>query len=368
MTRVSEPLSILVVTARPDQRRSTDVLRLLVEHLEVRPDTRVAVWFLRADTDGGDDEPWPGSRVIDDLRTWWPTRPLFGEGGRRLADALRGARLRAWLQQVRPDVVLLDDGLGDRVLDPWKRAVVRMVRNNPEPPRGAEMEPPPLTTADAFIGSRPEERPDGLPHLVLPVLRRRSVALPMADPSERSRVRSDLGIPEDVQLVVGWGEDAWIDGTDLFVRTLWALGNRYGVEPHGLWLGLSSDRHEADRLRTEADRCGLGNRFHLHPLTAEIQRYAGDAVLLPTRVPGEDTEAILNALCVGQVVVATADNHLPDQAVAMPPLDVEAAATALRDGLSGDRVERFERSRLLDIDEWLDHDGWVDRVARLAGR
>lgn len=368
MTRVSAPLSILVVTARPDQRRSTDVLRLLVEYLERRPDTRVAVWFLRCDPDGGDDEPWPGSRVVDDLRTWWPTRPLVGGAGRRVADALRGARLRSWLREVQPDVVLLDDGLGDRVLDPWQRPVLRAVRTNPEPPRGAEMEPAPLTTGDVVIGSRPVDRDDGVAHLVLPVLRRRSLALPMADPIERNRVRSGLGIPTDVQLVVGWGEDAWIDGTDLFIRTLWALGDRYGVEPHALWLGLSSDRHEADRIRTEAARCGLAERFHLHPLTEEIQRYAGDAVLLPTRVPGEDTELILNALCIGQVVVATEDDHLPDQTVPMPPLDVEAAAAALRDGLAGDRVERFERSRLLDIDQWLDHDGWVDRLARLAGR
>ncbi len=368
MATVSERLSILVVTARPDQRRSTEVLRLLVEYLERRPDARVTVWFLRSDPDGGDDPPWPGSRVVDDLRTWWPTRPLVGGTGRRIADALRGARLRWWLREARPDVVLLDDGLGDRVLDPWPRPVFRAVRTNPDPPRGVEMEPPPLTTGDVVIGSLPVEHDDGTPHLVLPVLRRRSLALPMARPGERTRVRAALGIPEEAQLVVGWGEDAWIDGTDLFLRTLWALGERHGVEPHALWLGLSSDRHEADRIRTEAARCGLADRFHLHPLTEEVQRYAGDAVLLPTRVPGEDTELILNALCVGQVVVATADDHLPDGTVPMPPLDVEAAGEALCDGLAGDRVERFERSRLLDIDEWLDHDGWVDRLARLAGR
>ncbi len=368
MTPVSEPLSILVVTARPDQRRSTDVLRLLVEHLERRSDTRVAVWFLRCDQDGGDDDPWPGSRVVDDLRTWWPNRLLIGGPGQRTAAAIQGLRLRSWLREVDPDVALLDDGLGNRVLDPWPRPVVRLVRTNPEPPRGAEMEPPPLTSGDAVVSAVADRTAGDVPHLQLPVLRRRSLALPMADPAGRRRVRSRLGIPEDVQLVVGWGEDAWIDGTDLFVRTLWALGERHGVRPHALWLGLSSDQHEADRIRTEADRCGLGDRFHLHPLTEEIERYAGDAVLLPTRVPGEDTELILNALCVGQVVVATRDDHLPDQAFAMPPLDVEAAATALRDGLAGNRDERFERSRLLDIDQWLDHAGWVDRVARLAGR
>jgi hypothetical protein len=368
LARVTKPLSILVVTARPDQRRSTEVLRLLVGHLEHHPDTRVQVWFLRADTDGGDDEPWPNSRVVDELRTWWPTRPMVGEGGRRLADALRGARLRWWLRQAGPDVVLLDDGLGDRVLDPWTHRVVRLVRRNPELPRGAEMEPAPLERADAIIDSRPTEHDDGMEHLVLPVLRRRSMALPMADAVERRRVRDALGIGGDEQLVVGWGEDAWIDGADLFIRTLWALGDRYGLRPHALWLGLSSDTHEADRIRTEAARCGLADRFHLHPLTEEIQRYVGDAVLLPTRVPEEDPERILNALCIGQVVVATEDEGLPDQAVPMPPLDVEAAALALRDGLAGDRAERFERSRLLDIDQWLEHDGWVDRVARLAGK
>jgi hypothetical protein len=368
LPRVTEPLSILVVAARPDQRRSTEVLRLLVGYLDRHPDTRVQVWFLRADTDGGDDEPWPGSRVVDELRTWWPTRPMVGETGRRLADALRGARLRWWLRQARPDVVLLDDGLGDRVLDPWTRPVLRLVRRNPEPPLGADMEPPALESADAIVELRPTEHDDGMAHLVLPVLRRRSLALQMADPAERRRIRDTLRIGGGEQLVVGWGEDAWIDGADLFIRTLWALGDRYGVRPHALWLGLSSDPHEADRIRTEAARCGLADRFHLRPLTEEIQRYVGDAVLLPTRVPEEDPERILNALCIGQVVVATEDERLPDQAAPMPPLDVEAAAVALRDGLAGDRAERFERSRLLDIDQWLDHDGWVGRVARLAGR
>ncbi|MFM7062116.1 MAG: hypothetical protein ACKO04_01295 [Actinomycetes bacterium] len=365
---MAEPISVLVVTAQPDQRRSTETLRLLVDYLNRHTAVNVSVWFLRADTDGGDDEPWPGSRVVDDLRSWWLVRPMVGALGARVASGLRGARLRSWLHQVDPAVVVLDDGLCDRVLDAWRRPVVRVVRCNPELPEGAVCEPAPLEHAEAKIVARQSDRQfDGV-QLELPFLRRRGAVLPLAAAAQRERVRAELGIPQGVELVVGWGEDSWLDGTDLFLRTLWALEARYAVTPHALWLGLSSDEHEANRLRVEAGRCGLADRFHLHPLTTEEQRYCGDAVVLPTRLPGEDIEQILNAVCVGQVVVATRHDDLPEQAIAVPPLDVEAAASALREGLAGDRDRRFARSRLLDIDEWLDDYRWVERLTELVAR
>lgn len=37
-------------------------------------------------------------------------------GSKRLAGRLRGQRLRSWFKEVDPDVVILDDGVGCRVL------------------------------------------------------------------------------------------------------------------------------------------------------------------------------------------------------------------------------------------------------------
>lgn len=355
------PLSILIVTAGPDRRRSTEMLHLLVDHLARRPELTVTTWFLRA----GDTEPWPGSRVVDDLRTWWPSR-VIGRRNERLAGAVRGIRLRQWLREVRPDVVVLDDGLGDRVLDGWRRPVVRAIRVNPVGPAAGEMEPPPRSTGDVVIWSRPgRPEPGDVAHLELPELRDCAAARSMVDPRRRSEAIRRLGLPEGVPLVVGWGEDGWLDGTDLFIRSMWALSARHGVEPHALWLGLSSDRHEADRLRTEAGRCGLGDRFHLRPLVEDSDRYLGDAVLLPSRVAG-DPEPMTRALASGLVVVTSDVEGVPPGVTTIPPLDVEAAANALRDALGGDRPARAEHARLLDAELWLDHEQWADRFVRLV--
>jgi hypothetical protein len=364
---MSGQLSILVITAHPDRRHSTEMLHLLVDHLARQPGTRVAVWFLRAGDDADSVDRWPGGRVVDDLRTWWPAQRVGDRLGQRFGASLRGIRLRGWLRAVRPDVVILDDGLGNRVLDAWERPVVRAVRVNPTPPSDAAFEPPSLTTGDLLIGVDAPIRAEGPASLALPALCDGRVPRRMVDHAARTARRRALGLPVGVPLVVGWGEDAWLDGTDLFVRALWALEDRQGIKAHGLWLGLSSDPHEADRMRAEAVRCGLSGRFHLRPITGDADRYVGDGVLLPSRVPG-DIQPMMRALCSGLVVVTTDGDHLPPGTTGVPPLDVDTAAEALGEGLAGDRSTRSEDHRLLDADLWLEHHNWAGQFSRLVRR
>lgn len=335
-------VSVLVVSAFPDDRQSTVELELFLADLDARPGVRTDVWYLRRF-----DQPVPGTRrhVVDSLRTAPGLRQLDRVGAGVVANALRGRLLRRWYREVDPDVVVLDDGLGLRVLDVADPVPPVVVRHNPVPPPFVELEPPALRTGDLTVvaAARAAEFTD---------LHDAYVQLPWSDfvgadagvpyrgAAARDRVRETYGLPTGVPLVVGWGDDGWLDGPDLFVRTLWTLEHRHGIEAHGVWFGLSSDPREADRLVTEAGRCGLSSRFWHRPFVTVEAQSCGDVVLLPYRSPVDPADLAPAMVSGAAVVTFRSTAPVGPGVVRVDELDVEAAGAAVAAALDGGRDDR----------------------------
>lgn len=371
--------SVLVVTALPDERPSTVTLGVIVDELERRPDVRVEVWFLRTFPE---QDPWPGSRDVDSLRRWPVATWLERLVSRRAADLLRGLRLRLWFLRARPDLIVLDDGLGERLLTPRLRqgphrpAIAS--RLNAEPPLHLSWEADPIVHPDLVLRAPNADEPEVRPEVrreaahaadVLPAahVRRYPESLRYRSDREGAAARHRLDLPTGELLVVGWGDDGWIDGPDLFVRALWALEHRHGVRANGVWLGLGSDRHEVERLHAEARRCGVGDRFFQRDDDSLAARLCADAAFLPYRDPGDPFD-LMAALLGGLGVVTFAAAGVVDPIVIeVAPLDIEAAAAALVPLLAGDRdavaAEARRRRRLDVVGDWVDE--LLDRSRRL---
>lgn len=334
---------MLVLTGSPVQREGSENLVMLVDALDSRTDCRATLWYLRA---ARHQRRVPGSRVVDDLRTWAPARALDAAGLVKPASWLRGRRLRRWLREVDPSVVVLDDGMGARVLDPLPQRPGIVVRRNADLPEHPHLEPPPTTDADLVVvpASDPSEPPPGA-QVSVEYPFRFSHGKRFADDSTRREARQALDLPLDEPLVVGWGDDGWLDGPDLFIRVLWALGDRHGQEVHGAWLGLAADPDEAARLGREAERCGVADRFHHRTDDGIAGRLCGDAVLLPYRSAARSDD-VLDAAFSGAVVVTFDAAEVDDPDVrSVRDLDVDAAAAALVAGLAEPRPDRTVRRR-----------------------
>lgn len=355
--------SVLVITPAPDERDSTLNLMDLVEELEQRPN-HVELWYLRT----GNLSPRRGSRVVDSLRTWPPCRALDAVGLRTPAAWIRGRRLRRWLRRAAPDVVVLDDGLGERVIETLRPRPAVVVRLNDEPTEHLHMEQgPPLGRADLWIipptlGS--ERGTTDTPCSIEYGFRRPfriDIGRRFADEGVRREARLGNDLPSDAPLVTGWGDDGWLDGPDLFIRTLWALEQRHGVRAHGAWFGLTADPHEVDRLRDEARRCGVSSRYHHRPNDTVAGRLCGDAVLLPYRSDASEDDAF-EAACSGAVVVAFEAAAISDPAVStVRDLDVEQAAAEIARGLDESRAQRS-----VDTRRRLEPGPLVDDIVALA--
>jgi hypothetical protein len=345
--------SLLVVTAAPDDRPSTTTLRDVVAELRRRRDLDVHLWYLR---DGGRDTG-DADRVVDSLREEEPAATLDRFGMGRAAGVARGRRLRRWFRDDPPTWILLDDGLGDRLLDAVREQPRRILRVNPDPPADASIEPPAARAGDLLIvtdGADPAGR-TAPSRLDLPLLRDHVRGRAARAAAARERVRDGLGVPSDVPLVVGWGEDQWLDGPDLLVRSLWALEAHHGVVAHGLWLGIDPDGDDGVRVLDEARRCGVAARFTLAAEETAERRLCGDAVLLPYRSPG-DPEPVHEALVAGCGVVTFPVWSTDDPGVRLVGhLDVDAAADALVEVLADDRGALAERAeQRYDVGPWVD--------------
>ena len=342
--RDDRPIAVLVLTALPDDRPSTEQLELLIAELRARDNVTVDVWYLRC---LDHQTPPEGRRVVDRLRTTPLLRALDSAGLSMPASAIRGRLLRRWFTTVQPDLVILDDGLGERVLDvlPSKPALV--VRHNSSPPEFAELEPDPrhigdLTIVGAARSAEFENEPSVSLELPWPDPDDTNIGRPFRLESERRRVREHFELPTDVPLIVGWGDDGWLDGPDLFVRTLWALEHRHGIAAHGVWFGMAADAREVSRLKVEAERCGLAERFWHRPTPTVEGRLCGDAVLLPYR-SATDPADLLPAMVAGAAVVTFLSTApVGPGVIRVNELDVEAAASALAEALAEDRSSRIE--------------------------
>lgn len=347
--RAVKATSVLFVTAAPDDRASTHKLERLVSELDRRRDARAALWYLRTSYER---PPAPGTRVVDSLRTWPAAALAKAVGFTRLAAAMQGIRLRVWLRQLQPEVVVLDDGLGLRVVEHMRPRPPTVIRLNAHPPAHLLMEASPVSpeTAELVIAPCGLEPPRELiarwrtEELLTPEAARR--ARRFADRSAVTQARRAMGLPEDELLIVGWGDDGWLDGPDLFVRTLWALERHHNLRVHGVWLGLVSDPDESARLRAEAEWCGVGQRFHHITHSDPAGRYCGDAVFLPYRCPTETIDLMVAACSGSSVVVFEAAASHDPLVKRVPALDVEAAAATLASELGGDRARRADAARL----------------------
>jgi hypothetical protein len=352
---MSGPKSLLVVTAAPDDRDSTRALIEMVATLR-RRGVRVSVWYLRR----ADNEPVDDSKVVDDLRTWAPAARLDAIGSRAMGDRLRGLALRRWFRGAAPDAVLLDDGLGMRVLPLRARRVRRVIRVNPRMPADASYEPPPTSQAQlALVHPTLDPNSVGVPTTVPDTgIRDLTRARAAGTPRSVGRARSVLGIPTAVPLIAGWGSDSWLDGPNLFVRMLWSLEHRCGVAAHGVWFGLSDPEDQRQHF-DEASRCGLSTRFHLRPEGPMELKLCADAVFLPRRRSSGRID-VLDAVASGLGVVEFHAEGFDDPAVtSIPPFDLDGAAEAVAAHLGTDRDMWRHRARIrlaeLDISQQADH-------------
>lgn len=351
-------LSILIVTSTPDHRDSTTELATIVTELRRRPGARVNVWFLRH----GESSPWPGSRVVDDLRTL-PLPSVIDKIGLSLvAGVIRGRMLRRWWAEAGPDVVLLDDALGERLIPDDRSGLVVVHRTNPVPPNNAGLETPPTHAADIELVPRdgnplggPPEGPPG--RIVLTTTPRSDFepARPFIDAGSRAIVRKRLGLPSEGLLVVGWGEHAWFDGPDMFVRTIWNLRERHGVDAHGLWAG-SDEQGEVDAvLADETARCDLSEHLtHLPRSTIDV-RLCGDVAFLPYRDDG-DLGYVREASITGCPVITFPVWPSKDPLLqTVDHLDLEAAAEAIIEASHLDRATRAATAGgTLDVGPFVD--------------
>jgi hypothetical protein len=343
---------VLVVTAAPDRRPSTELLREVVEELRRRPGAVVEVWFLRGDPDPG---RWPDARNVDRLRTWVVPDTLERVGLAAAAHALRGARLRWWWRRVAPAAVVLDDGLGARVM-PRGASVIVIGRRNPVPPQGAALEPDPIESPDLVLSTaeRAGDPAHGPRHLRGPVIAQSARAVAAGASERATRTREQHRLPIDRQLLVGWGDHAWIDGLDIFVRTLWQVRRDLREEVHGVWFG---DLHPADaeRIRFDAVRCGIADALHLRPAGDLESRCCGDAVVLPYRSRVDDAD-LLAPIATGIGVVTFPWCDVDDPAVEVVPwLDADAAARSVasiltegRSGRTDPAIDRHDVGRRVD--------------------
>lgn len=345
--------SILLISASPDRRRSTVLLAQTYAALRRRDDVVVEAWFLRC---AWNQSPWREALVVDDLRTWMPAAALERIGAVTAAGALRGLRLRWWLRRTSPDLVVLDDGLGARVLEHVPSEPLIMVRRNPDPPVTLFAEPPLSSDPDFWLTPPGDDHATTAPIVIEYETRDDWAAARRAGADDhRRRTRERLGLPVDVPLVSGWGDTGWLDGPDVFVRCLWAMQAHHGSLAHGVWFGSYDDVHERERLRSEAERCGVSDRFHHLPAHDVYTSLCGDVVLLPYR-DATDDEQVLTSICSGAAVVTFPVTTVTDPSVRVAPhLDVDAAAAHVVEALAENREERWRDTlRRLDLQSLID--------------
>lgn len=329
---MNRPISILLISAAPDQRESSRELDLLSVAAERRSDVELHRWYLRHSVPAvpvGDDV------VIDDLRRWWVSQVAVTCGQPRLAHALQGMRLRAWYRRVAPDVVVLDDGLGERVI-PGSAAPTLVVRSNAEAPDDRYGEALPARRVALTVPGGPAT--DGV----------------RSSSSIARRYRERYGLRARSRVVTGWGPLGWADAPDVFVRALWHV-KRLGVDDlEGVWFSASFDRELRARLEDEVKRCGLVGSVQFvdeqHPAD-----WHGDAVFLPHREPVIEADVHESLSLAIRPTVFHAPASVIRYARPVPYLDLAAVAVSITEQFAAnDGAALFGDDRFVDAATWLD--------------
>jgi len=296
---------VLVVAASPDGRRSTASLRRAVSRLGRERDLSVEWWFLRdvdsAGTTGSEIGPRTGPastdapiRVVDHLRTSPVSTAFTRWGADRVAARLAGLRLRAWWRRARPDVVVLDDGLGGRLLPERPPPVV--VRVNPTGP--AE----PAASEDRWSGpvagwwyspGAPVDAPSPTVPPAVIVHERLEFEPPSASsPDAVGAARRAAGLPVD-ELVVLWSvaDAAGADAADeLAVMLEWLVAgdDRFDRPVHVVWVDPDLTAESHARVATAARRAGVAERVHQRAAVSSGLTRAADAVVRGLRTGDAD--------------------------------------------------------------------------------
>ena len=146
------------------------------------------------------------------------------------------------------------------------------------------------------------------------------------------------------------------------LRALWVLEHRHGIKARGVWFGLDADPNAVDRLRAEAERCGVGDRFFVHPRNDPLVKFCGDVAFLPCRSPIDGREA-REAVASGLGFVAYEGLVPPGSGVTVVPyLDVDAAGAEIAALSEIDRRSALQAAAAR-IDAW----GLADFIIRTSG-
>ena len=236
--------SVLMILATPSERADSETIRRLGIELERHGRFSVTTWYLRDLKAEAPTSTW----VVDRLRTAGSAQALANVFGPGVALRWNGLRLRQRLRALAPDVVILDGGRGERVVASRRdrHRLVALVRSDQTP--DDDLEPSDPTVFDAVIApagrslDAPARNASGTV-LGLPVFAHDPAAMAYWSSANRAKARQHLGITGERPMVVGWGDDGWLDGVDLFIRTLWAIETKQGVQIEGVGLGRSVDQH-----------------------------------------------------------------------------------------------------------------------------
>ena len=195
----------------------------------------------------------------------------------------------------------------------------------------------------------------------------------------RAEARAELGVPEDVQVLLTFGRDWRIKGGDVFVESLKILREEgrpvFGVINQG-----------PEEARAELDRAGAGDYAAIvGPVPDQRTLFAAaDVFVAPSRGEGMPF-SIIEALCSGIPVVAS--DHLPGHRFVadhldacmvvprqarpfadgvasfldMPPAEIDAECSAAREWIDANLDLRAATLKLVDS-----YEQTLDRLAAKA--
>lgn len=177
-------------------------------------------------------------------------------------------------------------------------------------------------------------------------------------PEERAALRQRLGLADGTPVIAGTGPLVWQGGADLFVRTLWLLRERCGVDVAGVWVGAEGDPLERRQLDHDITHMGLADHLHVLGPADEDALWLADVQVVTSREV-DDPELHRPAGERGQALVGFRTGPLErfvdgvdgDAGRLFDFLDLEGLARAIadlladdvaRDGLAGRVARRYD--------------------------
>jgi glycosyltransferase involved in cell wall biosynthesis len=335
-------------------------LRWLTGATQVEPD--VLTWHEGILT--GDLREISPVRAVEELDRWRPARVFEVLRIRRVAQALKGLRLRWWLlRRSRADVLYVNGLAAGRILgylSRWSPPVVVHVHDL------GELDDPGLSDADrAVLAARTDRFVAASDDVARRLVDRLGVpegrvarhdhfvaGVDLLPPSTERPTRAQLGIGDDELVVGGIGTADWWAAADQFVLLAWALRRAHPeLAVRYLWIAGDEQERVLWPLRHDLANAGVDDVTTVGVGWRPLDYLAVmDVLVLATRV--ESQELIALEAAASDIVVVATDNlartgAVADLALVVPYLDtdalVEAVATALTDAPT--RAAQVDRAR-----------------------